>query len=65
MDKRRHHYSGDNSKPFWRRVNRLPDMQQREAYALGVALQNLEECVLNALRNSELEVRRREGRARR
>lgn len=48
-------YSGDLSGPFWRRVKRLPPDANRELYALGVALQNLEGQVLRALDNAEAE----------
>jgi hypothetical protein len=48
-------YGGDDSRPFWRRVKRLTDEADHAAvYALGVALQNLEEFVLNQLHNAEI-----------
>ncbi len=40
------HYSGDNSKDFWMMVNCLNEPHRTTLYALGVALQNLEEQVL-------------------
>jgi len=39
-------YSGKNSKAFWGIVNSLPQAKKEVAYALGVALQNLEHQVL-------------------
>lgn len=52
MDKKDYHYSGDNSKAFWERVNALEE-RWGELYALGVALQNLEGQVLRALVDAE------------
>ena len=43
------HYSGEESRDFWRIVNSLPDKEQHAAYSLGVALQNLEAQVLKHL----------------
>lgn len=54
---RRPHYSGELSRGFWKQVNSLPEMQQREAYALGVILQNVEGDVLRSLANLTREVR--------
>ena len=52
-----YHYSGDGSEAFWKRVNSLPELDKREAYALGIALQNLEGQVLRSLANAENEKR--------
>ena len=41
-------YSGDKSRKFWKKVNALKKDQSR-MYALGCALQNLEEYVLEML----------------
>ncbi len=45
----KHKYSGNLSRKFWDRVNDLSGEDHAEAYALGVALQNLEEQVLKHL----------------
>lgn len=52
MKKIKYRYSGDGSKDFWKLVNSLehPDGAWSELYSLGVALQNLEEQVLQRLR---------------
>lgn len=47
-------YSGPRSRVFWKRVNRLEE-HHGELYALGIALQNLEGQVLNALYHAEQE----------
>lgn len=40
-------YSGDRSLGFWRKVNSVPTrIENREAYALGVALQEAESAIL-------------------
>lgn len=44
-----HRYSRELSREFWDRVNALIGEDHAEAYALGVALQNLEEQVLKHL----------------
>jgi len=47
------HYSGDLSKKFWRKVNKLKiESNRQECYSLGVALQNLETYVLTQLANA-------------
>lgn len=49
----KYRYSGEKSQNFWTVVNDLPDeCDRREVYALGVALQNLEEQVLRALEHA-------------
>jgi hypothetical protein len=55
--KKDYHYSGDESKKFWKRVNSLPEPDNMVVYSLGVALQNLEEQVLRALTNAEFHKR--------
>jgi hypothetical protein len=50
-----YHYSGDNSRQFWKAINSMQDKKDKreywqELYSLGVALQNLEEQVLRRLR---------------
>lgn len=48
------HYSGNHSKRFWDRVNKLPRNEGGDtAYMLGVVLQELEERVLKYLEQSE------------
>ncbi len=51
-------YSGPASAAFWDRVNSLPGARNSAAYALGVALQNLEDDVLRQILIFEEEVRR-------
>jgi hypothetical protein len=47
-------YSGDKSKPFWDRVNRIPWSQGGEAiYILGCELQEFEGRVLAKLEEME------------
>lgn len=47
----RYHYSGVNSRKFWRRINKIKSEQAHEAlFSVGVILQNLEGDVLNMLR---------------
>jgi hypothetical protein len=41
-------YAGKNSESFWDAINSSPKRQSK-LYSLGVALQNLEHQVLNAL----------------
>lgn len=54
MKKPDHHYSGDRSASFWKRVGKLNDVGDHSAmYSLGCVLQNLEEYVLRQLRNAE------------
>jgi hypothetical protein len=48
-----HHYSGDNSTGFWKRVNKLDGEEHAVLYALGCVLQNLEETVLRQLLGAE------------
>jgi len=43
------HYSQMMSRPFWRRINALPDPNFTRMYAWGVALQNLEQMVWDEL----------------
>ena len=53
------HYSGDASKGFWRRVNRLPWAEYGEAaYVLGFTLQELENSVMRYLENTELRLQK-------
>jgi len=47
------HYSQMMSRPFWRRINALPDPNFTRMYAWGVALQNLEQMVLEELAMAE------------
>ena len=49
------HYSGDNSKDFWDRINKLTDRYE-ELYSLGVLLQELEGRVLCQLEGAEVQV---------
>ena len=52
--KGKRHYSGNDSKWFWDRVNRLPRNEGgSECYSLGCALQDLEGRVMNTLENYE------------
>ena len=49
-----HHYCGDNSTEFWNRVGGLKGgADHTMMYALGCALQILEEYVLQQLLNAE------------
>lgn len=48
-EKIKYRYSGKLSKMFWKVIDELPDNENSEMYSLGVALQNLEEQVLNRL----------------
>lgn len=60
MNKHHHHYSGNGSKTFWSRVNRLKDeIDHTTVYTLGVALQNHEEFVLRILENAEQKLGKR------
>ena len=53
MKKIEERYSGDKSKKFWRRVNKLKkEGNHQELYSLGVALQNFEAYVLIQLENA-------------
>ena len=54
------HYSGDNSKKFWKRVNSLPAIDQRVLYACGCLLQNMEHDVISWLETAEVEAKRKE-----
>lgn len=58
------HYSGNGSREFWNRVNRLASPDADVLYMLGVVLQDLESRVLNQLRNAELKAKstRKRGR---
>jgi hypothetical protein len=48
------HYSGNHSKRFWDRVNRLVCLDHNETvYMLGCTLQNMEENVLRTLEKYE------------
>ena len=52
------HYSGDDSKWFWDRVNKLPRNEGGEtAYMLGCALQDHEQRVMRYLEQAELSQR--------
>lgn len=46
-------YAGRHSKWFWDRVNKVPDANKDEVYALGLAIQVLEEQVLASLVRAE------------
>jgi len=50
-------YSGNASKVFWRRVNRLKEPDQSTLYAAGCLLQTLEGTVLLWLANAEVKDR--------
>lgn len=50
-------YSGARSADFWSRVNALKGPRQSAAYALGVALQDLEDSVLRQIEVFESETR--------
>ncbi len=43
-------YSGDESRGFWKRINKLEGESHRFAYNLGVILQDTEHHVLQYLR---------------
>lgn len=50
------HYSGNGSREFWNRIQRLQDDQPESygaCYALGCALQDLEKRALDAIRFGE------------
>lgn len=49
----RPHYSGTLSKPFWRRVNALPEHRRHALYLCGVLLQELESRVLAWLKQEK------------
>ena len=50
------HYSGDKSRAFWSRINKLTPESKRDAfYSVGCILQNLEQDVLWQLRLAEKE----------
>lgn len=49
----RKHYSGNLSREFWERVNRLDQPHRAEMYSCGVLLQNMEETVLRWLEYAE------------
>ena len=49
MTKVKKHYSGKKSYDFWNLVNSLRGGDYQEMYALGCALQNLEDFVIKAL----------------
>lgn len=46
-------YSGNKSKVFWKRVNKLRKGDWQEMFSLGVALQNMEQYVLKQLAQAE------------
>lgn len=48
-DKTKLYYSGDNSRKFWKRINKLKGIEHDVFYSLGVILQNLEQDVLHKL----------------
>jgi hypothetical protein len=44
------HYSGEHSKPFWNKINKVKDQKIHDRlYSKGVKLQNLEEIILAEL----------------
>ena len=45
-------YSGPCSKPFWRAVHSLNELERDAAYFAGVLLQNMENQVLRNLENA-------------
>ena len=49
------YYSGDDSRPFWARVNnpKLNDSDHARLYAAGVLLREMESRILNWLENAE------------
>jgi hypothetical protein len=47
------HYSGPNSKRFWKRVNKVGGPEGDALYLLGLTLQELEERVLFCLERQE------------
>lgn len=54
IDKPDHQYSGDNSKPFWKRVKAIPYSDgQMALYLLGCALQDVEGRMIQALHDAE------------
>ena len=60
MAKRRvRHYSGPGSAWFWRRVERLGYPTETTAFALGCALQDLEDRAMLALEFAEEQATRR------
>ena len=61
MTKHEPRYSGSLSRGYWDSVNDLSGEDHAEAYALGVALQNLEEQVLKQLNEAH---ERKEGESR-
>jgi hypothetical protein len=57
-NKENHHYSGENSTAFWRRVNAIPKTEGGSVlYVMGCALQDIEGRMLGVL--DELEQARR------
>lgn len=42
-------YSGDNSQPFWKRINNVKGNRHDLLYTLGVILQDIEEKVLREI----------------
>ncbi len=60
IDKPDHHYSGENSEPFWARVNAIPRSEGYIAlYLLGCALQDVEGRMIQALQDAEENRRRK------
>ncbi len=55
--RKHHHYSGNGSTRFWKRVAKLPEREHAVLYTLGCLLQNTEEYVLNQLALAEAEVK--------
>lgn len=47
------HYSGNNSRLFWKRVNSLPPMESEKLYVAGCILQMVEADVLRRLNLAE------------
>ncbi len=48
--KQEEHYSGENSKPFWDKINTLKGSEHEIMYSMGVRLQNIEGTVLTELK---------------
>jgi hypothetical protein len=57
MKKKDHHYSGDASTSFWKRVNALDGEDHAVLYSLGCVLQHNEEFVLKQLAIAESSAR--------
>lgn len=46
-------YSGENSKDFWKQIDTLKGWRQKEMYALGCSLQQLEEFTLKRMEDNK------------